>query len=434
MSRKTKDELNLNEDESLFDETEEEFIEDDEEFFDEDDEEYEEEEIEEDYENYDFYPVKKKKKKKKNRKKIFKMKVSASIITLALIFGVSIILSVTLIYLGKEFMGIDKSSKTYILEIEEGATTDEIASLLYDNNIIKVPELFKLFTRIQKKDSSFTAGEHQLRPDMDYSAMIKELCTNVDELREYTTVTFPEGTNVYEASKILEEAGICEAKSFTYFFNTGCDMSDFEFAKYLPSTSDLQFYAMEGYLFPDTYDFYLNEDPEVVCQKIFTNFDKKFKPEYYDRMKELNMNINDVITLASMIQAEAGRIDDMKDISSVFHNRINNPDTFPKLQSDPTEKYVYEVIEPNTKVKNENMILAYNTYESAGLPPGAICNAGADAIEAALYPNTTNYYYFYANIDTKITYFAETLEEHYANEDMVQQQYKEAEANKEDEE
>ncbi len=424
MSKKIKEE-EIFEEESIIPDSEEL----DEEELDEDLEDYEEE----DFEDYEFYTPKKK-KKKKNRKKIFKIKVSASIITLAIIFGVSIVLSTTLIYLGKEFMGIDKSSKTYVLEIEEGATTDEIAQLLYEKNIIKVPELFKFFTKIQQKESSFTAGEHQVRPDMDYAAMIKELSTSVDELREYTTVTFPEGTNVYEASKLLEDAGICEAKSFVYFFNTGCDMSDFEFAKYLPSTNDLQFYAREGYLFPDTYDFYLNEDPEVVCQKIFSNFDKKFKSDYYDRMEKLDMNINDVITLASMIQAEAGRIDDMKTISSVFHNRLNNPDKFPKLQSDPTEKYVEEVIEPNTKIANENMVLAYNTYESAGLPPGAICNPGADAIEAALYPESTDYYYFYANIDTKVTYFAKTLEEHYANEEMVQQQYKEAEANKEDEE
>lgn len=392
-----------------------------------------------DYEESDFddddypEPLPRKKKKKKRHKLRMRLKVSASLVMLSIIIGVSVVLAVTAIYLGKEVMGIDKSTKTYILQIDEGASTDDIVELLYENNIIKVPELFKFFTRLQKADVKFTAGEHQLQPSMDYSAMIKELCTKIEE-REYDTVTFPEGTTVYDAAKILEEAGVCEAKSFIYFFNTGCDMSDYTFAKYLPSTSDLQFCAMEGYLFPDTYDFYLDEDPEVVCQKIFTNFDKKFLPEYYTRMQELNMNINEVITLASMIQAEAGRTEDMKLISSVFHNRLNDPDKFPKLQSDPTKKYVEEVITPNTKVKNDNMNTAYNTYESAGLPPGAICNPGSAAIEAALYPETSNYYYFYANIDTKVTYFAETYEEHLANEEMVQQQYAEAEANAANEE
>lgn len=398
--------------------------------FDDDDIEYEED-FDEYYEIPE--PSRKKKKKKKRKKLIRKIKISASLITICIIFAVSIILAVTLIYLGKEAMGIDKSNKTYILEIEEGSTTNEITDMLYKHNIIKVPELFNLFIRIQKKEVVFTAGEHQLRPDMDYSAMIKELTTSVSDMREYTTVTFPEGTTISKAAAILEEAGICEAQSFIYFFNTGCDMSDYTFAQYLPAKSELQFYEKEGYLFPDTYDFYLDEDPEIVCQKIFANFDKKFLPEYYTRMQELNMNINDVITLASMIQAEAGRVDDMKTISSVFHNRLNNPDTFPKLQSDPTKKYVEEVIHPNLSIENQNMELAYNTYESAGLPPGAICNPGSDAIEAALYPETTNYYYFYANVDTKITYFAETLEEHYANEEMVQEQYAEAAANADNE-
>jgi UPF0755 protein len=386
-------------------------------------------EYEDDFDEYYEIPDhnKPKKKKKKRKKLIRKLKISASLIMICIIFAVSIVLAVSLIYIGKEAMGIDKSSKTYILEIEEGSTTDDIANLLYEKNIIKIPELFKLFTRIQEEGGNFTAGEHQVSPNMDYTAMIKELTTPVADMREYTTVTFPEGITISDAADLLEESGICEAKSFIYFFNTGCDMSDYTFAQYLPSKSELQFYEKEGYLFPDTYDFYLDEDPEIVCQKIFTNFDNKFLPEYYTRMQELNMNINDVITLASMIQAEAGRIDDMKTISSVFHNRLNNPNNFPKLQSDPTKKYVEEIIKPNLKVANDNMELAYNTYESAGLPPGAICNPGTDAIEAALYPETTNYYYFYANIDTKITYFATTLEEHYANEEMVQQQYAEAE-------
>lgn len=398
-----------------------------------DDIEYSEEEFDEDDsqdygDDYEDYVIPKKKKKKKNPKRIMSIKISASLIILSIIIGISIVLSVSIIYLGKEFMGIDKSSKIYILEIEEGSTTDDIADMLYENKIIRIPQLFKLFTRIQGKDAAFTAGEHQVQPNMDYSAMIEELTTPVSKLREYTTVTFPEGTNVSKAASLLEDAGICEAKQFIYFFNTGCDMGDFTFAQSLPAVSDLQFYAREGYLFPDTYEFYLEEDPEIVCIKIFRNFDDKFLPEYYDRMKELGMNINEVVTLASMIQAEAGNVQDMPKISSVFHNRLNNPDTYPKLQSDPTKKYVEEVIEPNEKMPDSNMKLAYDTYESAGLPPGAICNPGADAIHAALYPETTPYYFFIANVDTRTTYFAETYEQHLENEAMVKQQYKDAEA------
>ena len=118
----------------------------------------------------------------------------------------------------------------------------------------------------------------------------------------------------------------------------------------------------------------------------------------------------------------------MTRISSVFHNRLMNSAVFPKLQSDPTKKYARDVIAPNLERDNEMMRQAYDTYEGVGLPPGAICNPGKAAIEAALYPEQTNYFYFNANIDTGVTYFAETNEEHERNLAMVNAQYAAAEA------
>jgi UPF0755 protein len=118
----------------------------------------------------------------------------------------------------------------------------------------------------------------------------------------------------------------------------------------------------------------------------------------------------------------------MKDVASVFWNRLNDPANFTRLQSDPTSKYVEKVIKPNIDLEDELIYEAYDTYICTGLPAGAIGNPGMDAIEAVLYPNETNYYYFYANVDTGVTYFATTLEEHYANEEMVKQQQAEAAA------
>lgn len=179
---------------------------------------------------------------------------------------------------------------------------------------------------------------------------------------------------------------------------------------------------MEGYLFPDTYTFYVDTDPEVVCQKIYKNFDEKFKPEYYEQMKKLNMTLDEVITLASIVQAEAPDVESMKKIASVFENRLANPEEFPRLESDPTTYYVDEVIRPNIEIPSEAIFEAYDTYKSNGLPPGAIGNPGIDAIEAVLFPADTDYYFFFANIETNETFFAGTNEGHEANKDMVREQ------------
>jgi len=374
---------------------------------------YEDEEDDYGDEYEDYKP--RKKKKKRRRKKIKGLKFSFGLIMIFIILGISALLSLTIIFLAKEYMGIDKPTTTYIIEIPEGSTIDEVTDILYDNNIIKVKELFKLMVTLKKADDKIVSGEHEISPSMDYGDMISELETNLEETKEIVTVTLPEGVNVYDAASILEEQGVCDARSFVYYFNGGFNLDDYTFSSYLPTESTLKFIKLEGYLFPDTYEFYKNEDAEIVCRKIFDNFEKKITTEYYSRMQQINMTLDEVITLASIVQREAGNVEDMKMISSVFHNRLDNPDTFPMLQSDPTRVYAEEVIHVKSDIVNTNMEDAYNTYKSAGLPPGAICNPGIEAIEAVLYPADTEYYYFCANVETKETYYAKTLEEHNAN-------------------
>ncbi|MGN1412183.1 MAG: endolytic transglycosylase MltG [Oscillospiraceae bacterium] len=368
--------------------------------YDDDDDDYEEEE----------------RPKRKVKRKIKGLRLSLALIMIFIILGVAALLSTTIIFLAKEYLGVDKSTTTYIVEIPEGASTDEIIDILYDNNLIKVKELFKLAIKLNSGDEKpLVAGEHQISPSMDYGDMIDELKTNIQDNKDVVTITFPEGINVYDAATMLQQEGVCDARNFIYYFNGGFDLSEYKFNNYLPVESTLKFLKLEGYLFPDTYEFYKDEEPEIVARKIFDNFDKKITDNYYTQMQNLNMTLDEVITLASIVQKEAGNVADMKKISSVFHNRLDNPDTFPMLQSDPTRIYAEEVIHENLDVSNVTMEEAYNTYKSAGLPPGAICNPGLHAIEAVLYPDTTNYFYFCADVENGITYYASTNEEHEAN-------------------
>lgn len=230
--------------------------------------------------------------------------------------------------------------------------------------------------------------------------------------RETADVIFPEGITLFEAAQRLEEKNVCSADEFIKVFNAGGFGFDFEEKVRI---SSLKFYKMEGYFFPDTYQFYVEEDPRVVAKKIYKNFDARVTPDLYGRMKDLDMELEDVLTLASVIQAEAPDTKNMKMVASVFFNRLNNPDEYPLLQSDPTTNYVEEVIKPNIQFKSEAMFKAYDTYQGAGLPPGPICNPGLDAINAVLYPAETDYFYFCSNLETGEFFYAETLDEHNQN-------------------
>lgn len=342
------------------------------------------------------------------------------LIVTTIIFTVAISLSILIISVGRDMLAIGKSDDIKIVTIPEGSSTEDVAQILYDEGIIKMPKAFIFISKLGGSDTKYIAGEHELSPSNAYETIINELTTDKSLEKETVDVTFIEGCNIISAGKQLEEAGVCDAERFVYYFNAG-DYG-FEFENYLPASTSSKFNRMEGYLFPDTYTFYVDTDPEVVCQKIYKNFNEKFKSEYYTQMKKMNMTLDEVITLASIVQAESSDVETMKKVASVFENRLANPEEYPKLQSDPTTYYVEDVIKPNIEIPSEAIFEAYDTYQCNGLPPGAIGNPGIDAIEAVLYPADTDYYFFYANIETGETFFAETDEGHEANKNMVSEQ------------
>lgn len=342
------------------------------------------------------------------------------LIVTTIIFTIAISLSVVIISVGRDMLAIGKSDEVKIITIPEGSTTVDIAEILNKEGIIEIPKAFIYFSKLNGADTKYIPGEHEVSPSYAYETIINELTTDKSLETETVDVIFYEGCDLISAAQKLEDAGVCEAERFIYYFNAGG--YGFEFEDYLPASNLSKFHRMEGYLFPDTYTFYVDTDPEIVCQKIYKNFNDKFTEEYYAQMRKLDMTLDEVITLASIVQAESPDVKTMKNVASVFENRLADPETFPKLQSDPTSKYVREVIKPNIDVPSEAIFEAYDTYESNGLPPGAIGNPGLDAIEAVLYPADTEYYFFYANIDTRETFYAKTNEEHEENIAMVKEQ------------
>ena len=364
---------------------------------------------------------------KRPRKKRKQHRVISALAMIIIIIGVSILLSSALIVYGRDLLGINSDSSTKIVTIPQGATMKEIAGTLQDSGIITKPDFFVFIVGMSDKDKDIKPGDPELRPDMAYETILSELISDPMDSSLSVSVTFPEGMRLVDAADLLEENNVCDADEFLDYFNHSAKFG-YAYEDYLPSFQDEKFYQMEGYLFPDTYTFYQEMDVELVCQKILGNFNDKITKDMYDRMDALHISLDQTITLASMIQAEAGNTEQMTTISSVFWNRLNNATEYPLLQSDPTTKYVEEVIKPHSESYNQDLYTSYDTYQCTGLPAGPICNPGSEAIHAALYPDNTNYYFFYSNIDTKETYFAETLQEHEANQQKVQEQQEAAAA------
>ncbi|MCH5349803.1 MAG: endolytic transglycosylase MltG [Oscillospiraceae bacterium] len=378
--------------------------EEDDEEYDEEDDEYEDED--DDYE--DDY----RKSGKKRRKKRGGGHIIFGLILSVFIISVSVFAAVFILRSSKEVLGIDKSDVEIVVDIPMNSSTVDIAEQLYSEGIIGDTFLFRMFSRLKGTDGTYIAGTHKLSAKMGYNAIIEALQEEAENHRDTADVVFPEGITIIKAAQILEEKNVCNAEEFIKAFNTSSFGFDFEENV---KNSAMKFYKMEGYLFPDTYQFYVEEDPRVVAKKIYKNFEARITPDLYGRMSDLDMDLEEVLTLASVVQAEAANTRDMKNVASVFYNRLNSPDEYPLLQSDPTTKYVNEVIKPNIEVKSERMFEAYDTYQGAGLPPGPICNPGLDAINAVLYPAETDYFYFCSNLETGEFFYAETLAEHEQN-------------------
>ncbi|MBQ7083236.1 MAG: endolytic transglycosylase MltG, partial [Oscillospiraceae bacterium] len=232
-------------------------------------------------------------------------------------------------------------------------------------------------------------------------------------------IMFPEGATSLDIANKLQENGVCDADEFLAALNRRD--YNYTFVENIPE-NELRFYDLEGYLFPNTHQFFVGESVDSVLNRFLKDFSSQITDEMRTRMNELNLTLDETLILASIIQKEASDPDEMKNISEVFHNRLRNSDTYPNLQSDPTIFYVERVIKQKIGMTNQPMYDAYNTYVCKGLPVAPICNPGIDAIEAALYPanHDVDYFYFVTDDEGKY-YYAATLAEHNYNIAMADQ-------------
>ena len=223
-------------------------------------------------------------------------------------------------------------------------------------------------------------------------------------------ITFPEGFTVYQIAERLEENEVCTKDAFLERINS-LENLDYAFLSNIEN-AEKRPYLLEGYIFPDTYDFIKNEGADKAVRRFLNNFDRKLGEDAYQKAEQLGLSLDEVITLASIIQKEADVNSEMNKVSSVLHNRLKA--SYNRLECDVTINYLNKYVIPNLETDSDRYNEFYNTYKCYGLPAGAICNPGIAAINAALEPADTNYMFFVTDQNGNYLY-AKTYEEHLEN-------------------
>lgn len=313
-----------------------------------------------------------------------------------------------------DLLAFQKPSNEVVVELKKGMSTDQIADILMEKDVIRNKWAFCTYSSVTGSDGYYEYGTFTMTTDMDYEAIINKLQVSGNTV-ETVRITFQEGMQVTEMGAKLEEAGVCTQEEFEEAANDKSLFGSYEFIDEIKEKEG-RAYFLEGYLFPDTYDFYKNEGAASAIEKMLNNTQLKLDTEIYKKADKMGMTMDEVITLASMIQAEANGKQDMLNISSIFHNRLDAGvyGGFGYLNSDPTIWYPY-LSEKDMPSGYEG---DYNTYTHVGLPIGPICNPGLSAIKAALDPADTNYYYF-CHAKDGTAYYAATEWEHENNKAMA---------------
>ncbi len=321
-------------------------------------------------------------------------------------FGFVICVSVILASVGwlaaDDVLSLNKDYVEAEVYVGEDLDMKQVSSELYNKGLIKYRQLFRIFAKLMKADKKIEPGVYSLSSKLDYNAMVHAMHHSESHFEERTTVkvTIPEGKTLKQTFQILAEHGVCPYETLLEC-SAGYEFK-YDFLEGLPYGSDTR---LEGYLFPDTYEFFAPSDPEEAIDKFLDNFDSKVTAEMRLQAEEMGYTLHEIITVASLVEMEAGKDTERATISSVIYNRLSSS-YYPYLQIDATIQYALEERKESLTNADLEIDSPYNTYKYAGLPPGPIANPGLASIRAALAPESTGYYFYALNKSGSHNFFA----------------------------
>lgn len=337
----------------------------------------------------------------KRRKK--RSGLSGAAIYVIFVIGVSALLACIGWVAANDVLALNKPAKTATITITNEDSFGDVADKLKDEGLIEYKFLFNLFATFTRSKDDVVAGTFTLNTDMDYRALLSGMSAN-SATRATVTVTIPEGYTIDQIFALLEEKSVASVEDLQ-------DMAanhDYAFS-FLQDLELGDYHRLEGYLYPDTYEFTTPQNPLYVINKMLVRFDEQFTEDMRQKVADSGRTIHEIVTIASLIEKETDG-SDRANIASVIYNRLNNTSggTQGYLQIDATLAYINGGKVPTEADKSIDS--PYNTYLYKGLPAGPISNPGLESIQAAMNPNSTSYYY-YALGDDGVHHFFKTLRE-----------------------
>lgn len=325
-----------------------------------------------------------------------------------------------------------EATKTIQVEIPEGSSTKEIANILFENDLIKNATVFNYYSKI-KSYNNYQSGFYNLSQSMsvdDLAKALQESGTPTAQEEPAGKVLIVEGYTLTQiANSVTLNAKTDDKTDKTPFTSeeflatvTNQEFIDRMVATYpnlfasLPAADSGVIYRLEGYLFPAVYDYYDDTTIEDLVEQMISTTDARLQP-YYEAIANKNLTVNEVLTLASLVEKEGSTDEDRRNIASVFFNRLN---AGMPLQSNIAILYAQGKLGEETTLAEDTNIdtsieSPYNIYWRAGLMPGPVDSPSLAAVDAVINANTTDYLYFVADVTTGTVYFANTIEEHDQN-------------------
>ncbi len=355
--------------------------------------------------------------------------ILVTFVWMALILAIGVTAGRMLWVCAAEVLAFGKEDQVVTVTIYESDTMDDITNKLYDAGLIQYKSLFQLYASISNAEEDIQPGIYDLNTRYDYHALVNFMTPRSS--REVIELTIPEGYTCRQIFALLEENRICTVQDISAYAASG-ELEDYWF---LEDVQRGDGYCLEGFLFPDTYEFYRNSTPKEALEKMLDNFDYRFSEEMRTQIDSLNDHLSDlmrdngrsedyisqnlftvreVTIVASMIEKETSSSEESPTIASVIYNRLFNwGDTPAYLNIDASIVYA---LDGKTTLTTEDLQVdsPYNTYTNTGLTPTPISNPGLASLEAALNPATTDYYFYVLNPSTGSHQFSTTQDEHEA--------------------
>ena len=357
-----------------------------------------------------------------------KKKGGAVKILLAVVLLLVLAAGAAVLFARSEIHGSGKPGTEVTVSIPQGSGVAAIAQELKDAGVIRSAYLFRWYVGHKGAAAKLQYGDFTLQTGANaYDAIIAVLSQYAKA--ETVRLTFPEGTTAIAIARKMEEAGLCSAEDFLKEANEG-DFSAYTFWQYVPEDKDApdRFMKCEGYLFPETYEFLKDDTVHNYVATFYAQFDAQITDAMYAKLKEQGMTLNELVTLASFVQEEAGNSQD-SNVAQVFRNRLAEGSPYPRLQSntsshiqsDADNNYLWNWVAPyygGWDSIPENILEAYDTYTCTGLSAGPISNPGIAAIRSALDPQpddeAKDAYFFVTDLAGHY-YYARTYADHQKN-------------------